>query len=249
MSEAAAVRLKLRDPGGVERDVDVEADVIRIGRARDCEVALDSSYISRYHARLERSGRLWQVVDEGSKNGVILNGRRVSGTHALFSGDVLRLGDYTISVQFGRADDEPDYDRTVAFPFHTPSQVEPSADAVAAPDLEPAEAETDAAVAEPVAVGPPPLYADRERRLVLSGDRPLSAELRFDEFAAVACVLDGAEPTPSLAIGDAIWGAGGWDDEMLARTLHRLDRALAAAEPPRLSLVAAEGEGYLLVLA
>lgn len=251
MAETATMRLKLRDSGGVEREVELESDVIRLGRARDCEVALDSSYISRYHARLERSGRVWQVIDEGSKNGVILNGRRVSGGHALFSGDVLRLGDYTITVQLGRVEDEPDYDRTVAFPFRAPA-AEPTpagAEPEAPPELAPADAEPLVVVAEPVDAGPPLITVDGGRRVVLVGGQPVGTELHPDEFAAAACVLASDGPAPALAVGDAIWGVGGWDGDMLARTLHRLGARLATGDGPRLSVEADEGAGYRLIFA
>jgi hypothetical protein len=48
--------------------------------------------ISRLHARFEKREGVWYVEDLGSMNGTYLNGRRISGSQALRSGDRLRLG-------------------------------------------------------------------------------------------------------------------------------------------------------------
>lgn len=49
-----------------------------IGRDEECEVALEDSRVSRRHARLEwREDRGWTLVDLESKNGTILDGKRL----------------------------------------------------------------------------------------------------------------------------------------------------------------------------
>lgn len=67
-----------------------------IGRAPPsprADIALASDHrVSRSHARLQREGRRLHIADEGSKNGLFLNGcRRAEGE--LADGDVLRIGD------------------------------------------------------------------------------------------------------------------------------------------------------------
>jgi predicted component of type VI protein secretion system len=51
---------------------------VRIGRERDCELYLPHGFISRHHARIERIGDDLVLVDEGSRNGVICDGRKLS---------------------------------------------------------------------------------------------------------------------------------------------------------------------------
>jgi hypothetical protein len=46
-----------------------EGDVL--GRAPECSIQLRHASISRRHARVEREGERWFVVDEGSRNGVV----------------------------------------------------------------------------------------------------------------------------------------------------------------------------------
>jgi hypothetical protein len=63
------------------------------------------SEISRVHARVfhDPSGQL-TVEDLGSTNGTFVNGNRVSGQQALRSGDQLRVGQTTMTVEGGAAD-------------------------------------------------------------------------------------------------------------------------------------------------
>ena len=47
------------------------------GRAPECRVRLRDKSISRQHARLERDGDRWRLVDAGSRNGVFVDDERV----------------------------------------------------------------------------------------------------------------------------------------------------------------------------
>ena len=52
-----------------------DSDTITIGRGSNADIRLPSDdQISRIHARLNRSGTTWTLVDE-SRNGTALNGR------------------------------------------------------------------------------------------------------------------------------------------------------------------------------
>lgn len=53
-----------------------EGDVL--GRAPECSIQLRHASISRRHARVEREGERWFVVDEGSRNGVVHDTLRVT---------------------------------------------------------------------------------------------------------------------------------------------------------------------------
>ena len=65
----------------------------RIGRGAECELVLDSTQVSRVHARIEAIEGAFRLVDEGSRNGTYVNGRRVRRSRVLREGDVVRFGD------------------------------------------------------------------------------------------------------------------------------------------------------------
>ncbi|MCU0703875.1 MAG: sigma 54-interacting transcriptional regulator [Fimbriiglobus sp.] len=62
------------------------------GRAADCDVVLKDDLCSRRHGELFRSGAGWAVRDLNSMNGCFVNDSRVTGTHPLAGGDVVRFG-------------------------------------------------------------------------------------------------------------------------------------------------------------
>jgi pSer/pThr/pTyr-binding forkhead associated (FHA) protein len=63
-----------------------------IGRADDCHLKPRSELISRYHCAIITEGDYVAVRDLGSKNGVFLNGERVSLENEVKSGDKLTIG-------------------------------------------------------------------------------------------------------------------------------------------------------------
>jgi pSer/pThr/pTyr-binding forkhead associated (FHA) protein len=116
MAGSGSLLLKLRDPDGQEREVSFTQDVITIGRSHECDLPLESGFISRNHARMSYVNGGWQIVDEGSKNGVFVNGQRIAGSTAVKAGDALRIGDYRVAVLADAAEavaPEADADRTL----------------------------------------------------------------------------------------------------------------------------------------
>jgi FhaA, N-terminal domain/FHA domain len=70
-----------------------------VGRSRDCDVVLDDANVSRRHAEIRQgSDGGWTIADLGSTNGVRINGRDISGAHALESGDHVVVG--TVDARF-----------------------------------------------------------------------------------------------------------------------------------------------------
>lgn len=53
-------------------------DVITIGRGPENDIVLDAPSVSRRHARLERQGEHWVLIDCGSANGTYVDGTRVT---------------------------------------------------------------------------------------------------------------------------------------------------------------------------
>ena len=66
--------------------------VVSLGRHSDNDIVLNDLSLSRFHARIERRGDRYVVVDLGSQNGVHLNGVRISGEAAIRPGDRIGMG-------------------------------------------------------------------------------------------------------------------------------------------------------------
>ncbi|MBX3272302.1 MAG: FHA domain-containing protein [Sandaracinaceae bacterium] len=76
------------------RVVELDLDVIRLGRLPDNEVAFDPHAdldASGRHAEIRKEGGQWVVVDVGSKNGTLIGGQRIT-RHVLASGDEVEFG-------------------------------------------------------------------------------------------------------------------------------------------------------------
>ncbi|MCO5167314.1 MAG: FHA domain-containing protein [Planctomycetes bacterium] len=70
---------------------------LRIGRAPDNEVRIDNAALSRQHAVIERSGRVYTLIDTSQRNGVYVNGERVARRN-LNHGDTIALGKFVLSI-------------------------------------------------------------------------------------------------------------------------------------------------------
>jgi len=82
---------------------------VAIGRAEENGVVLPDDGVSRYHARLlYDNGSVW-LQDAGSRNGVFVNGTRVTGHKALKVGDVITIADHTFVLKW-----EDDLESTAA---------------------------------------------------------------------------------------------------------------------------------------
>lgn len=71
-----------------------------VGRSESCDTVLPGAKISREHAEIAPVGAAFGIRDLDSRNGVSVNGTRVSGT-ALMAGDVVRLGEWVGVVVAG----------------------------------------------------------------------------------------------------------------------------------------------------
>jgi len=75
------------------------SDRISIGRARNCDIVLRDASVSKLHAHfvVDTNGGV-SLVDQGSRNGITLNGRPLKGSVQLASGDELVFG--SVMVEF-----------------------------------------------------------------------------------------------------------------------------------------------------
>lgn len=87
-SSVLAHQAVLEYPGG--RFV-LDGPVATIGRLADRDVMIDDGGVSRVHAEIRRVGSSFVIVDLGSANGTVVNGRRTV-QQVLEDGDVVRLG-------------------------------------------------------------------------------------------------------------------------------------------------------------
>lgn len=86
------------------RAVTVAPGGLDVGRSPANQIVLEDDDVSRFHARiLFDNGSLW-VRDAGSRNGVFVNGKRVSDHKALKVGDRVRFGSCTFEVRWAEAD-------------------------------------------------------------------------------------------------------------------------------------------------
>jgi FHA domain-containing protein len=74
---------------------------LSVGRGHSSDILLDwDDQVSRLHARFERVGSHWEVVDDGlSSNGTFVNQERVSGGRRLIDGDSVRFGTTTVTFR------------------------------------------------------------------------------------------------------------------------------------------------------
>lgn len=82
------------DVAGVVQRFELKGAVASIGRDRDMDVRIagDAGLVSRRHAVIERHGSKFELIDQDSFNGTLLNGQRISAATSLVDGDRIQLG-------------------------------------------------------------------------------------------------------------------------------------------------------------
>ncbi len=85
--------LTLHPPDGASVVVELQHDVVTLGRNPDNRIVISSSYISGYHARFNRvkGTDAYEITDLQSHNGTRINGSRIE-TQRLCHGDMIQLG-------------------------------------------------------------------------------------------------------------------------------------------------------------
>lgn len=70
-----------------------------LGRSKSCDITLDDLAVSRDHAVLMRRDVGWFICDTGSKSGVFVGGKKISGRKVVGIGDVITLGNTQLSLE------------------------------------------------------------------------------------------------------------------------------------------------------
>jgi hypothetical protein len=125
--------------------VEVAKESSLVGRETGCDVVVADGSVSRRHARIERRGEDFFVIDQASANGTFLDSQKV-GEAVLKHGQDLRLGAVHFRVEITGQSKGDEIDATVVHAVLTPPPVAPAAPAPPAPPTPPAQA----------AVAPPP---------------------------------------------------------------------------------------------
>ena len=97
---ALAYRLVLSD-----REITLHAGENVLGRVEDGVVWMESSTVSRRHARILVEGDQVVLEDLASKNGTFVRGRRISVPTPLVDGDTFRLGRVEVKLRAVRPDE------------------------------------------------------------------------------------------------------------------------------------------------
>lgn len=66
--------------------------VTTIGRSMESDIALNDTFLSSRHARIEARGNEWVLDDLNSTNGTFVNGFEVRDPTIVNDGDVIRIG-------------------------------------------------------------------------------------------------------------------------------------------------------------
>ena len=143
-----------------------------LGRARTCAVSLKGNALSRTHARLERDGDGWVLVDAGSRNGLQHANVRIERL-VLENGTEVTLGDVSLRVRLehreeGLGVNQPGAGTSVPGPTPPPAAAAPppgAARAVPAPANTPQQ--------RPATATPAPADADE---IVLEGNWEAAAD-------------------------------------------------------------------------
>ena len=79
-------------------DLEVPPGEFVIGRSPDCQLSLDDPLVSRRHAILVVQNEGVFVEDLSSRNGVLVNSKRISGPTRLSDGDQLQVGSQVMQL-------------------------------------------------------------------------------------------------------------------------------------------------------
>jgi DNA-binding CsgD family transcriptional regulator len=82
-------RYRLRHDGD---EIDITGPDFVVGRGSDCQLVLHDGLVSRRHARFYRDDGCLMVEDLGSRNGVLVNERRIDAPTQIAHSDIVGFG-------------------------------------------------------------------------------------------------------------------------------------------------------------
>lgn len=104
LASAGAQLVVLDEAGNRKETISITRDPVVIGRLSSNDVVLADSNVSRRHAELRRDGPRWMLVDLGSTNGTLVNGK-LAKEHPLENGDRMSFGTSELVFELQRSGD------------------------------------------------------------------------------------------------------------------------------------------------
>ena len=102
-------RLVVKQGPNPNQQIELQGQLMNIGRSADNEVVINDAEVSRRHARIlhrqEATGSQYLLEDLGSTNGTFVNNLRCNTLTPLSDGDIIEFGD-SIQVVFLVGDDD-----------------------------------------------------------------------------------------------------------------------------------------------
>jgi len=95
--------LSIQAADGTRERFPLVKERVTIGRSRESDIFLPDQWLSRQHAEVRRRPDGFYVADLKSKNGTLLNGQPVQVAKRLRPGDVIMLGEHTLTFTEGGA--------------------------------------------------------------------------------------------------------------------------------------------------
>ncbi|MDR2392511.1 MAG: FHA domain-containing protein [Planctomycetota bacterium] len=93
--------------GDGPRSVEIlESKPLFLGRFEACDIPLRSLEVSRRHAIIIGRDGEYGLMDMNSANGTFLNGKRISKPVRLYHGDVIQIGEFSLTFREGAAEGE-----------------------------------------------------------------------------------------------------------------------------------------------
>jgi len=84
--------------GAKPRTVKMAASMV-MGRAPECELLLEDTYVSQQHARIFGKNGSWYVEDLGSTNGTYVNDQKLAAPAMVQPGDRIRVGTTVVELR------------------------------------------------------------------------------------------------------------------------------------------------------
>jgi Tfp pilus assembly protein PilF len=102
----------------VESEVPLTGKALRIGRHSTNDIVLDDSAngISRFHAELQCTAGKYFIVDQKSRNGVWVNGKRIKDKTPLAMGVPITIGGFELTLEDDLPSSEIDIPQPPAYP-------------------------------------------------------------------------------------------------------------------------------------
>jgi serine phosphatase RsbU (regulator of sigma subunit)/pSer/pThr/pTyr-binding forkhead associated (FHA) protein len=89
--------IAIQTAGGTRERYPLAKQRVSIGRSRESDIFLPDQWLSRHHAAVEQRDDGFWVCDLRSKNGTLLNGEPVRDWRRLRPGDIITLGEHTLT--------------------------------------------------------------------------------------------------------------------------------------------------------